>query len=133
MDTSTVKKIVAELEERFPGKNIICITPEESGEVKEIICELRVSEDKSSSEAIAVIEESKPHLHRLTKEIYTVERGKLILNINGSACILEKGNCFTIVQGQVHFGLKGREDCPWVRVKSQPPWRSNDYYPYCKA
>lgn len=123
------QQIIQELQEKYPGKPIICL-PEE--DPTEIICEIGPIE--GGSRAIAVIDESVLHFHLRTTEVYKVLKGQLTVEYDSSdkACVLNlkdkvlnEGDTFKIYPGTVH---KAKGDACWVEVDAFPAWSPEDHY-----
>ncbi len=121
------KKTVRSLLFKYPEKNIVQIPPEDP---TEIICEVEpTSEHPDYSMAIAVIEKSEPHYHKLSTETYTVLSGSLVLKLAHRDVVLRDvvlhpGMDHTIPPDTVH---SAEADGAWVRVTSRPGWTSEDY------
>lgn len=117
-----VKKVVFELEQRYPGKKIIKNDEENP---TEIICEVEPTTDHQEySLAVAVIDETKSHHHQKTKEVYKIIKGKLLLTIDGKEHVLNEGDSFEILPGQVH-SAQGNET--WIEAYSTPGWVVEDH------
>jgi len=117
-----IQELLKSLRQEFPGRNIVCIPPEEP---KEIIVEL--DRDESSGQAVALIKRSEPHLHRRMMEQYVIEEGKLLLCVNGNLSEMIKGDQVTIMPGLVHHAVSLTKDFVRVRVTSWPPWSLEDH------
>ena len=106
---------------QYPGKNIV-INKSNS----EIICEVEPSsEHKDYSLAIAVIDKSQLHYHKVSTEIYTVLKGNLTVTKDGKDFPLSVGETLVIKPLEKHCA-KGNET--WVEVKSTPGWTPLDHY-----
>jgi len=104
-----VQKVVIDLEKQYPGKNIVKNIGDNSSE---ILCEIDPTTlHPDYSIAIAVIDRSLPHFHKVTTEDYEVIEGELTLFIDGEKTILNKGEKLTIKPGQSH-SAQGNET--WV-------------------
>ncbi|MBN1169032.1 cupin domain-containing protein [Candidatus Woesebacteria bacterium] len=115
MDT---KKVVKELQKKYPGKTVI------EGE-GEIICEVNPStENPEESVAIAVIDKIQPHYHSKSTEYYEVIKGKLTLFIDGKKHELHEADSYTIEPGQTHWA-EGSET--WIKCTSNPGWIPQDH------
>ena len=115
-------KIVGELKKQFSGANVVFNDPQHP---TEIICEVEpASQHPDYSVAIAVIDQSQPHYHKNTTEVYQVITGKLILTVDDIKIELVKGNQYTIKPKQVH-SAKGQET--WVKITSYPGWIAEDH------
>ena len=117
-----VKKVVKELEKRFPNKNIV--VNDKPGE-QEVICEI-VSADVNPerSVALAVVGKNAPTYHKKSIEIYSVIKGELNLNIDNKKYILKKGEKKEIKPGKSHW-VEGRNT--WFYVYSTPAWTPKDH------
>jgi quercetin dioxygenase-like cupin family protein len=117
-----VEKVVDELKEKYPGKNIVINDPDNP---EEIICEIEpASEHPGESVAIAVLDRVITHYHRETTELYEIIKGILELNLNGKTHFLRKGDKIVIKPRQYH-SAKGKET--WVKVTSKPGWKPEDH------
>lgn len=117
------KKIIIDLNQEFPDRKIIAI-PEQNP--LEIICEIDPSlGHPEKSIAIAVVDESEPHYHLKSRETYIIEKGKLILTVDGKEHLLEKGQVFVVEPSKLHFA-KG--SATRVRIESVPGWTKEDHY-----
>lgn len=112
--------IIKELKRLYPARPIVCI-PEDKP--TEIVCE--VSEYFDQGVAVAIIDRSKPHLHRKTTEVYLVERGCLTIHFEKRKALLRVGDVLVIPPGIVHWA-EGKE--AWVKVISAPKWSANDHF-----
>lgn len=116
-----VQKVVDELTNKYPGKNIILNPPENP---TEIVCELEpASENPEKSVAIAILDNNIKHTHRLAKETYEVIKGTLELTKGGKTYFLSPGEKLEIEPGEYHLA-KGSET--WVKVTSEPGWNPDD-------
>lgn len=116
------EKIIKELLQRYPGKKIIKNDEENP---TEILCEVDPAENGlDAGMAIAVIDKSKRHYHKKSREIYEVIRGKLIINKDGQDLHLKETERLTIEPGEIHFAV-GNET--WVKVYSEPGWAPEDH------
>lgn len=113
------KKLVEALREEFPGKNIV-LMPEEQPE--EVVAE--ISQDERESVAVALIDRSRPHRHRFITETYLVESGTLFLYVDGREHVLNPGETYRIVPGQIHWAAGAATR---VRVTAAPPWTPADH------
>lgn len=111
-------KVKEELKEKYPGKTIL----ESNGE---IVCEVQpASENPSESIAVAVIEKTAPHYHKVTTEIYEVIKGELTLFVEGVEHKLKLGESFTIKPNKKHYAI-GNES--WIKCTSHPAWTIEDH------
>jgi mannose-6-phosphate isomerase-like protein (cupin superfamily) len=115
------KKVVEELKKKYPGKKIILI-PET--EPTEIICEVEpTSEHPEYSVAIAVVDRSAPHYHKIATETYKPIEDTLELIIDGNINRVYPGDTMTIPPGAVHYAA-GTES--WFECRSEPGWTKED-------
>ncbi len=118
----TADEIIKKLKDDYPGKEIIRL-PEDNP--TEIICELEPTREHTEySVAIAAINSSLPHYHKLATEEYEVLDGELELSIENTIVVLEKGENHTVNPGQLHSAT-GKFTL--VRVTSKPGWTSDDH------
>lgn len=116
------RQVINQLKEKYPGKNIIAL-PE--NKPTEILCEVDpTSEHPEYSNAVAIIDKSKPHTHHKTAETYKVIKGKLILHVGEKSKELNVGDTHTIKPGNVHWA-EGNET--WVECYSEPGWTFEDH------
>jgi quercetin dioxygenase-like cupin family protein len=116
------KRVVEELRKRYPNKTIVLNPPENT---TEILCEIEpTAKHPDHSVAIAVIDSSKLHHHKLTTETYEVIKGNLKLYVEGQLYELSPGQSFTIKPGLKHYAL-GTET--WIKVTSKPGWVLADH------
>lgn len=117
-----VKKVIKQLKKEYPSKKII---KNDENNPTEIICEIDPTEKHSEyGVAIAVIDQSIPHYHKKTTEIYEVLRGELVLILDGKEILLKKGEKATIKPNTIH-SAKGKET--WIKAYSKPGWVFNDH------
>ena len=117
-----VKKVLAELRQKHPGKKIICL-PEDNP--LEIICEIEpVSEHSNYSIAISVIDKTTAHYHQKTTENYEIISGNLILTVDNQNHEMKSGDILTIKPGQIHSAI-GSET--WIKCTSRPGWTPEDH------
>ncbi len=115
------KKIITELKKQYPGKKIILNHPKTP---TEIVCEIDpAGKHPQYSSAVVVIDETKPHYHQNSAEIYYVLKGKLELFVEGVRYSLSQERYRVIPPGKVHFA-KGK--ATWVLVYSEPGWLPED-------
>jgi hypothetical protein len=123
-----VSRVIQQLEKKYPGKRII-ENKNKNGVTTEIVCEVESEKDRSF--AIAVIDSSPIHYHKIITEDYRVIKGILaVLKFFKSKeeykeTIVHEGEHITIKPGEIHSNL-GKET--WVEVTSNPPWSIDDYY-----
>jgi quercetin dioxygenase-like cupin family protein len=119
-----VQKVVDELKVKYPGKNIILNPPDSP---TEIICEIEPgSLNPYKSVAIAVIDTTIKHFHRLSTEEYEVIKGELVVTKEGKTYFMGPGEKITLNPEEYHMA-KGKET--WVKVTSEPAWTSEDQIP----
>jgi len=117
------QKVIDELTKKYPGKNIVMNDPDNP---TEIICEIETAKDNPDKGfAIAVVDTTIHHFHQDMEEVYEVERGNLVISIDGKETALTPGQKITIKPGQVH-SAQGHET--WIRVTSRPAWTPDDHW-----
>ncbi len=115
-------KVCATLERMYPGKTVV-MNPVKKP--TELLCEVEPTQNHPNfSVAIAVIDKSTPHTHRITEETYTVIRGELILHANDETITLKRDESYTIEPGVVHWA---EGDETWVECLSKPGWTKEDH------
>lgn len=123
-----VKEIINNLKKEFPDKNIV-LNPK--NKPTEILCEVDPSSfHPNYSEAVTYIKSSAPHKHLKAEEIYRVEKGRLIVYLDGVTKIIEEGQSIVINPEVIHWA-KG--DWTRVFVRSEPGWIPGDHIPVKKA
>lgn len=116
------KRLVKELKEKYPGKEIILNPPDHP---HEIIIELEPTRDHpEKSLALAIVGRSQPHLHRKTTEIYEAVKGVLTVYVEGEKHVLQEGERVTIKPQQIH-SAEGNE--AWFLTHSRPGWTAADH------
>ena len=116
------KKVISDLKKQYPGKAIIA---NDSKNATEIICEIDPgSLHPQYSSLIYVIDQTKPHYHERSAEIYYVLKGKLELFVEGARYTLTEDQYRVIPPGKIHFA-KGK--ATWVLVYSEPGWQKQDH------
>jgi quercetin dioxygenase-like cupin family protein len=117
------KKIIATFTNMYPGR-VIVKNPERNP--TEILCEVEpTSKHPDYSVAIAVINKSQPHSHKIVPEIYTVIRGKLTLHVNEESIELNRGESHTVEPGSVHWA---EGDETWIECLARPGWTPDDHF-----
>ncbi|HEX7017691.1 MAG TPA: cupin domain-containing protein [Patescibacteria group bacterium] len=117
-----IAKIKKELQEKYPGKNIIALPKENPAEV---ICEVEpTTEHQEYSLAVAIIDRSEPHFHQITTETYKITKGELDLIVDGTMHHLSEGDSYVIKPGSIHQAL-GNET--WIECKTEPGWKPEDH------
>ncbi|MEP7103965.1 MAG: cupin domain-containing protein [Candidatus Dojkabacteria bacterium] len=116
-----VAKILSLLDQLYPGKKVIQ-NKDRNGNVTEIICE--ISNDKITSEAVAVIDSTTPHYHKTLTETYEVIRGKLVLVKGKEKYLLQVGDTMVIEPHEIH---SAEGDETWIKVTSNPAWTIMDH------
>lgn len=111
------KKIAEELHQKYPGKNVVI------NNAYEVICEVQPSAEEGI--AVAVIQKSLPHYHKVITETYEVIKGELTLFCNDKKHILKEGEKFTVKPGQIHYA-EGNET--WIKCYSKPGWTPKDHF-----
>lgn len=118
------KSITQKLNKKYPGKFIIENKIE--GVITEILCETKPSsEHPKYSEAIAIIDESQPHHHKVTTETYKIISGRLRLFVDGEEIAMVAGEEYSIESNKIHWAIG---DETWVLVKSTPGWPKEDHH-----
>ena len=79
--------------------------------------------------AIADIQESEAHFHRVTMETYTVVQGDLEVSLNSEQHILHPGDVIKIPLGVVHSARSLDETPARITVTTIPEFSQEDYYP----
>lgn len=116
------QKVIDQLRQKYPGKNIIALP---DNEPTEILCEIEpTSEHPEYSVAIAVINRSVPHVHNKTTETYKVIKGEAKLVVDDIEHELKKGDEFVIKPGSIHSAFG---DEAWIECKSEPGWTPEDH------
>jgi mannose-6-phosphate isomerase-like protein (cupin superfamily) len=117
-----VKQVIDSLKIKYPGKNII---KNDELNPTEVLCEIEPCKDHPEySNAVAIIDKSKPHIHHKTTETYKVTKGKLILHIGDQSKKLNEGETYTIQPNNLHWA-EGNET--WVECYSEPGWVFEDH------
>jgi quercetin dioxygenase-like cupin family protein len=78
--------------------------------------------------AIADIQQSEAHFHRVTVETYTVVQGDLEVSLNGEQHILHPGDVIKIPPGVVHSARTLGETPARITVTTVPEFSKEDYY-----
>lgn len=120
--------VIKALEKQYPSKSIF---KNNQTNPTEIICEIEPTTDHPDySIAIAVIDQSIPHHHRHTQEIYEVIKGQLTLFYKVDlkspyqSIVLKKGDKHTIKPGTYHYA-QGSET--WIKTTAHPGWTPEDH------
>lgn len=117
-----VQKILKELRERYPGKEIIFDPPQNPAE---IIVEIESARDyPERSVALAVVGKSRMHYHVRSTEIYEVVRGVLVLYLDDVKYVLREGEKMEVLPGVRHYA-EGEET--WFLTYSTPGWTAEDH------
>lgn len=122
-----IPKITQQLKDQYPNKNIVITNPHKP---TEIICDIKpTSEHIEFSEAIAVVDEIRPHYHKMLTETYEILQGELTLHLEDETQqtvvrVLKTGEKATIDPNVIHWGF-GNET--WIRVSSKPGWTPQDH------
>jgi oxalate decarboxylase/phosphoglucose isomerase-like protein (cupin superfamily) len=126
-----VHQVITELKEKYPTATIVK-NANESVTVTEIVAEIALSQTQvGESRAIAVIDSSAVHYHKVTTETYKVLKGTLsMLKYSKEKGVYEEvvlnvGDTLVINPGELHVNLG---DEAWVEVVSNPAWSFDDYY-----
>jgi len=116
------KRVLTEINEKYPGRKIIKL-PEDNP--TEILCEIEPTEDHPEySVAISVIDKSLPHYHKQVVETYEVIRGELTVFIDGVEHKLGEGEKLEVRPGQKHYAV-GNET--WIMCTAKPGWTVEDH------
>jgi mannose-6-phosphate isomerase-like protein (cupin superfamily) len=116
------RQIITELEEKYPGKTIICL-PEDNP--TEILCEIESTADHPEySNAISVIDSSVPHYHNKLTETYKVLKGSLKVFVDDKEHSLSEGAELVIKPKQIHYAIG---DETWIECRSAPGWVPEDH------
>lgn len=116
------KKIINQFQKLYPEKRIF---PNDLKIPTEIICEVEPSSSHPDfSIAVAVIDNSFPHFHKKSKELYEVIKGELKINKDGQDYFLKEGESLEIVPGEIHFA---QGNSVWIKVTSHPGWTVEDH------
>jgi len=80
--------------------------------------------------AIADIEQSQPHVHRVTTETYTVVQGSIELALDDERVVLHVGDVAVIRPGVVHSARSiGEGHAARITVTTIPEFSVDDYFP----
>jgi len=80
--------------------------------------------------AIADIERSQPHVHRVTTETYTVVQGSIELALDDERIALRVGDVALIRPGVVHSARSiGEGHAARITVTTIPEFSPDDYFP----
>jgi len=125
-----VQKVIKELKEKYPNGNII-ENKNSQGITTEIICEVITSQkNPDESRAIAVIDSSVIHYHKVITETYKVLKGNFtVIKYTAEKKIFEEielnaGDFVVMKPGELHSNI-GKET--WVEVVSTPAWFIEDF------
>lgn len=117
------KTVIETLKRQYPGK---IITVNNEKKPTEIVCEAEpAAKHPGHSVAIAVIDSSSPHSHKVLTETYTVIRGELKLHIDTEVFELKRNESHAIEPGHVHWA---EGDETWIECLSMPGWTKEDHY-----
>lgn len=116
-----LNEILEELAIKYPTK-LVFQNNDSDGNVTEVVCEL----DKSqrNSHAVAIIDRSMPHYHRIIEEKYKIIKGTLSLYIDDKNIVLNEGDEYTIDAGKKHYAIG---NSTWVDVVATPAWNLEDH------
>ena len=78
--------------------------------------------------AMADIQQSKPHFHKVTMETYAVVQGSLKVSLNSEQHILHPGDVIKISPGVVHSARSLDERPARITVTTIPEFSQEDYY-----
>jgi len=79
--------------------------------------------------AIADIQQSEPHYHKVTMETYTVVQGDLEVRLGAESHILHPGDVIKIPLGVIHSARSLRDTPARIIVIAIPAFSMEDYYP----
>jgi mannose-6-phosphate isomerase-like protein (cupin superfamily) len=79
--------------------------------------------------AIADIEQSQLHVHRLTTETYTVVQGSIELALDDERIALHVGDVAVIRPGVVHSARSIGDEPARITVTTIPEFSPDDYFP----
>ena len=80
--------------------------------------------------AIADIEQSQPHVHRVTTETYTVVQGSIELALDDERTVIGVGEVAVIRPGVVHSAQSiGDDHAARITVTTIPEFSPDDYFP----
>ena len=113
------RQAIDDLQAEYPNRQMICIPPHQPTE-----CVIEVLKGQKLGVAVALIDRSQSHRHRLTTEIYEVLEGELTLHLDGKSYRLRVGETATIPAGVSHWA---EGDSTKVLVFSTPAWTSTDH------
>ncbi len=116
-------KVVAELTAEHPGSQIKQLPADNP---TEIVCEFDPGQKHPDwSLAVAVIDNSAPHYHRVITEVYRILRGELTLYVGHEQFTMYEGQQYSILPGNVHWA-EGNET--WVEVYCSPAYTAEDHH-----
>lgn len=114
------EQLISNLKTFYPGKDIVT-----NGKT-ELICEIDPTRDHPDySVALAIIDQSLPHYHLQSTEIYEVMEGELKLAVDEKVIILRTGDRYVIEPGHIH---SAQGNATTVRVISRPGWNIDDQF-----
>ncbi len=118
-----INKTISQMKQKYPGKKIIITDSKNPGEV---ICETEATAaDPDWSEAIAVIDYTRLHYHRVLTETYEILRGELDIVLQGKTHHMSSGESI-IIHPNTHHKAFGRGT--WIRVSAKPGWTPEDHF-----
>jgi mannose-6-phosphate isomerase-like protein (cupin superfamily) len=79
--------------------------------------------------AIADIQQSEPHYHKVTMETYTVVQGDLDVRLGAESHTLHPGDVIKIAPGVIHSSRSLSETPARITVTTIPAFSEDDYYP----
>jgi len=119
-----VVSVKQELTKKYPGV-IIKENKDQNGVTTEIVGEIdRNLIDSKRAVAVAVIDKSPEHYHKVTTEEYEVIKGDLTVYLNGKPFKLLSGQKLIVRPGVKHWA-NGAET--WIYCYSEPDWSPGDY------
>jgi quercetin dioxygenase-like cupin family protein len=78
--------------------------------------------------AIADIQQSEPHFHKVTLETYTLVQGDLEVSLDGERHVLHPGDVIKIPLGVVHSARSLDKTPARITVTTIPEFSQEDYY-----
>ncbi len=116
-----MERFIEQLRSEYPDVTISWFLSTNSREAFAII-----SCDEHRCTAIALIERSSPHMHRISAETLLVEEGELTLHLEGEEPrLMGPGDAAMIVPGKTHW-IEGHPVAK-LHMTSSPPWKPEDH------
>jgi quercetin dioxygenase-like cupin family protein len=79
--------------------------------------------------AIADVQQSDPHFHKVTMETYTVVQGDLEVRLDAESHLLHPGDVIRIAPSVIHSAKSLRDTPARITVTTIPAFSMNDYCP----